>query len=189
MMSLSGYHVLHSRTSHNPRCFAVAKFAPCLLPDSWLTHLSCLCVLFTLFVLPRQRSPAGTGGDRHPYSGRGHGSAPRGGTPSSFGQQQQQGQGQGHWPIPPRPPRDSSSGGIGGGTGAGPVGWVGAGGVEGSSWGTRSSPLQQQHLPHTPRSMGGGGGRAPGSSWDERGVPGAPDIMHSIHEGNPSPDN
>lgn len=127
-----------------------------------------------------QMSPAGAGTTRSLYSGRGH--TTHGGTPSSFGavtqHAQAQGPGQQQSPMPPRPPRPGDNSGMGMDKGS----WAGSGG-DSSSWGSRTSPMQpmQQHLPTPPRSMGGRGA----GSWDDRG---GPEIMRSIHEGNPSPD-
>lgn len=156
------------------------------------------CVLNNLSKLLLQRSPAGASGPiRSPYSGRGHGFAGygAGGAQSNFvsgsGSQQQQHQQsgqQGHWPIPPRAPRSNDAGAGMGGNGDS-VAWMGSSGGNGSGSGaggdgggwTNMSPLQQQHH------RVGSGGRGT-SGWDERGG-GAPDVMRSIHEGNPSPES
>ena len=157
-------------------------------------------------------SPAGSSGARSGYPGRGHASSgttqlgfgglsqhapqlapqqhasqqhppqqhvPQQHTPQQHAQQAHLAQGQ-LSPMPPRPPRPSDNPAMGGDKGS----WPGAAGD--GSWASRASPLQSmhQHLPTPPRSMAGRGA----GSWDDRGAPGGPDIMGSIHEGNPSPD-
>lgn len=134
-------------------------------------------------------SPAGGSSSSRPlYPGRGNPTGGGGGVAQSnfLGLPQHSQQSQGHQsPMPPRPPRSDIPGmGLGVESGS----W-GRGGEVGS-WGSRPSLLQQamqqqqQHLPTPPRSMGGRGA----GSWDDRGAAGGPDIMGSIHEGNPSPD-